>query len=248
MQNQRVELSNMSKTQRKRVRDLSRQVGVEVEVTRNDQGVTLSYANGDQQISHSGTDLNAVIVQAQQARNARVPTDIDPLPEITEIVVPEIVPAPEVETFHQDVEDAEKVAEVAEAVEAVEADADRGNVIDIMQALAKVPVRRAVLTPEDVMPKTLTNVILDNTGQKTPRVRVAKEKTVKQPNRLARALRAILENPTLTVAEQAAIADVTVPMLGYYEIQLRSVWNIIYEKFGEDAERAVPMLPKLIKK
>jgi hypothetical protein len=209
---------------------------------------TLTYQDkdrGDQEISHNAADLSALIAKARQDRDFRV---IESSPEITEIVAPEVVfvEAPEAVEESEVVEDAEKLAEVAEAEAAVEADAEApSNVIDIMNALSasvKAPIRRAVLTEEDVMPKTLTGVILDNTGKKQPRV--VKISAPKRDNRLARAFRAIIENPTMTVAEQASVADVTVAMLGYYEIQLRSVFKIIYEKYGDDV---IPMLPALNK-
>jgi hypothetical protein len=244
--NQTVNVSNMSKGQRRAFRALIDQVG-NVVVEKTDQGMyTLTYQDkdhGDQQISHNASDLYGLIAKAKQERDFRV---IESSPEITEIVVPEFADAPEVVEESEVVEDAEKLAEVAEAEAAVEADVEApSNVIDIMNALSasvKAPIRRAVLTEEDVMPKTLTGVILDNTGKKQPRI--VKVSAPKRDNRLARAFRAIIENPTMTVAEQASVADVTVAMLGYYEIQLRSVFKIIYEKYGDDV---IPMLPALNK-
>jgi hypothetical protein len=162
--------------------------------------------------SHSGTDLNELIFKARREPEAVEPEAVEP-----EAVTPtwqEPVTAEEIEAANA------TLAEVASNV---------------------VPMRRAVLTPEELAPDVLTNVILDDTGKKVAK---AKKEAKHRPNRLARAFRAIIENPTMTIAEQAAIADVTVDMLGYYEILLRSVFNIIYEKHGDDV---IPMLPKLNK-
>lgn len=173
--------------------------------------------------SHSGTDLNALIFKARHDQEVRHGT-------IVEAVEPEVV---------------EVTAEVTptwqEPVSAEEVEAANATLAEVASNV--VPMRRAVLTPEELATPAdvLTNVILDDTGKKVAKV---KKEPGHRPNRLARAFRAIIENPTMTIAEQAAIADVTVDMLGYYEIQLRSVFNIIYEKHGDDV---IPMLPKLNK-
>ena len=110
-----------------------------------------------------------------------------------------------------------------------------------------VSLRRAVLTEDDltVPPSVLKDVILDDTGKKVRKTPVAKKTPKHRDNRFARAYRTILENPELTMTEQAAIAGVTPAMHGWYEIVLRSLYKIIYEKYGDDV---IPMLPKLIKK
>jgi hypothetical protein len=118
------------------------------------------------------------------------------------------------------------------------------EIIEVVET-APTPTRRAALTPEEMTAtrQTLTNVILDNTGMKVRKPKIVKERKHRD-NRLARAFRAIIENPDKTVAQQAVIADVTEAMLGYYEIQLRSVYKIICEKHGDDV---IPPLPALNK-
>jgi hypothetical protein len=172
--------------------------------------------------SHSGTDLNALIFKARRAQEVRHGTIVEP-----EAVEPEAVEPEAVTPTWQ------------EPVTAEEIEAANATLAEVASNV--VPMRRAVLTPEELAPDVLTNVILDDTGKKVAK---AKKEAKHRPNRLARAFRAIIENPTMTIAEQAAIADVTVDMLGYYEILLRSVFNIIYEKHGDDV---IPMLPKLNK-
>lgn len=187
---------------------------------------------------YSGTDLDSLMFQARTAQNARnrVPE------ELTEEVVAEEVAEEVVEPVSEIiVEEAEKIAEVEEAVAIVEAD----------QVSNVVPLRRAVLTAADrEAPSVLTNVILDNTGQKTPRVKKegpgVKKERKHRDNRLARAFRAIIENPEMNIVEQAAVADVTVDMLGWYHIALKSVYRIIYEKHGEGIIPNLPALNKVV--
>jgi hypothetical protein len=105
------------------------------------------------------------------------------------------------------------------------------------------PVVSQRVVIEDTSPPTeLGNVTLDDTAPTRRTTRRNKPEKVHRDNRLARAFRAIIENPTKTVAAQAKIAEVTEPMLRYYEIQLRSVYRIIYEKHGENVIPALPAL------
>ena len=177
---------------------------------------------------HRGTDLTALIFAAKKAQEERNGSVAEEAPESVEVSEPD-------ETVSEDESVSESDPDATETEEETETEDAPSNVVSL---------RRAILTDDSETPMILKDVILDNTGRKTKKVVV--KKTVKhRDNRLARAFRAILENPTMTVAEQAVVADVTPAMLGYYEIQLRSCFKIIYEKFGEGV---IPQLPKLIKK
>jgi hypothetical protein len=93
------------------------------------------------------------------------------------------------------------------------------------------PLRRAFLDEPIVY---LTDVILDHSDLPKPKKETVKRgprRPRSKGNRLARALRAILENPGKSTAELAQIAQCTEPMIAYYHIQLKSVERI-YKEFG----------------
>jgi hypothetical protein len=95
-------------------------------------------------------------------------------------------------------------------------------------------LRREVL--DDEPPATLMDVILDRDGVpliQAPKAKRGPKGLRDKPNRMARALRAILENPGKSVSELATIAGVTEPMLVYYHIQLKSLERI-YREFGAE--------------
>jgi hypothetical protein len=178
---------------------------------------------------HRGTDLGELIRQARLEQDARRSGVTEPVIEAaSEVEVVADEPAVEV------VPEVEDESEVVADEPVIEVASEETNV---------VPLRRVALTQEEMeAPKvTLRNVILDNTGKKIKKIKPERKH---RDNRLARAYRAIIENPEMTVAEQAVVADVTVAMLGYYEIQLRSIYKIMAEKTGAEV---LPVLPALNK-
>jgi hypothetical protein len=165
---------------------------------------------------HNGIDLDSLIFAAIAEQNARNGVSV-------------VEPEPEVEVETEEVVEEEVVEEEIETEPEVEEEVEPPTNI--------VPLRRVVIET----PTTLRDVILDNTGKKERKV---KSERKHRDNRYARAFRALLENPGLTVAEQAKIADVSVPMFIWYDITFRAMYRIIYEKHGEDV---IPALPKLTK-
>lgn len=103
-----------------------------------------------------------------------------------------------------------------------------------------VPLRRAVFTEADVAPATLTDVVLDESNKKVRKPKAAEKKH--RDNRYARALRALLENPDATPAQQAKIADVTEDMFRWYHITFRHVDRLYREMYGNEC---IPPLPEL---
>lgn len=184
---------------------------------------------------HRGTDLSALILQAKAEQETR--QQKTPIITVVETVVE---PEPVVETVEPLADRMISTVEEDETEDEPEEEEEEApsNVVSL---------RRAVLTEDDltVPPSVLKDVILDDTGKKVRKAPVAKKTPKHRDNRFARAYRTILENPELTVAEQAEIAGVTPAMAVWYEIVLRSLYKIIYEKYGDDV---IPMLPKLIKK
>jgi hypothetical protein len=115
----------------------------------------------------------------------------------------------------------------------------------ILDGTLPLPVPEPVLTQvqlsrreviDDEPPATLMDVILDRDGVPlipAPKAKRGPKGLRDKPNRMARALRAILENPGKPVSELAAIAGVTEAMLCYYHIQLKSLERI-YREFGAE--------------
>jgi hypothetical protein len=103
-----------------------------------------------------------------------------------------------------------------------------------------VPLRRAVFTEADVAPATLTDVVLDESNKKVRKPKAPEKKH--RDNRYARALRALLENPDASPAQQAKIADVTEDMFRWYHITFRHVDRLYREMYGNEC---IPPLPEL---